>query len=798
MATQRPRFAVSYPELAAALLSASEVTPRAHLIAQQLATFFGDCAVVVYLFDENAGWEPKATEGEVAFAEPVIASDFGTLGSMLAKQGTVVFTGPDLRREDYAHLNVRRTLTSLAGIPFFVDDVLVGGVEILSFQQPIVESSLSDLEEFARLAALGLSAGAAYENERNSQLESITRITQMYDLEKVFNSNLEMDDLMRMITSKFQEVMNVQGVNLWMVEGDGVVLTSQAGVDVTAEIGTMQKPGEGVAGDVSDSGEPVLIDDPADPRLVKRNQGIEEGAVFTLVAAPVMDRGALVGVVEAVNRNDGTPFDEDEQFLLTTMCETASNALHNASLMQAERKLEILQTLVQVSQEITSTLNLERVLQSIVNGPQSVIPYERASLAMEQRGRLNLSAVSGMVNINRSEPSIQKLDDLLHWGSFATDPILITQHEEEIDADREETKAKFRDYFSQTGMRAFYALPLVDDQGRLGMLSFESSDPDFLTQAHIEMIKVLAGQATVALRNAQMYAEVPFIGVLEPLLQKKQKFLAMEKRRRTTMIVLGVAAVLFLVVFPLPMRVDGGAVVVPGRTAQVQPEVEGVVQRVSVREGDPVTKGTIIARLEDWEYRSQLAAAQAKYASALAEMNRALARNDGTEAGVQRIQADYWSAEVARARERLDKTNLRSPIRGIIATPHIENLVGKHLEPGDTFADVVDTDTATVNVAIEEKDVPLVQAGEKAVVKLEGFPTRTFRGSVVVVSPMTQLEGDERIYSARVSVPNPDNLIRSGMQGRSKVTVGWRPAGYVFFRRPGMWIWSKLWSWFGW
>ena len=55
MATQRPRFAVSYPELAAALLSSSEVMPRAHLIAQQLAGFFGDCAVVVYLFDDNLG-----------------------------------------------------------------------------------------------------------------------------------------------------------------------------------------------------------------------------------------------------------------------------------------------------------------------------------------------------------------------------------------------------------------------------------------------------------------------------------------------------------------------------------------------------------------------------------------------------------------------------------------------------------------------------------------------------------------------------------------------------------------------
>jgi GAF domain-containing protein len=90
-------------------------------------------------------------------------------------------------------------------------------------------------------------------------------------------------------------------------------------------------------------------------------------------------------------------------------------------------------------------------------------------------------------------------------------------------------------------MRAFYALPLIDDQGRLGVLSFESSDPDFLTVAHLEIIKVLAGQATVALRNASLYREVPFINLLEPLLQRKKRFLALEKRRRWLMIAGAVA-----------------------------------------------------------------------------------------------------------------------------------------------------------------------------------------------------------------------------------------------------------------
>ena len=94
----------------------------------------------------------------------------------------------------------------------------------------------------------------------------------------------------------------------------------------------------------------------------------------------------------------------------------------------------------------------------------------------------------------------------------------VRQHGEEIDAERGRQQAKFKKYFEESGMRGFYARPLNDDTGRVGMLSVESSDPDFLAPMHLEMWQVLASQATVALRNAQMYKEVPFISVLEPVL----------------------------------------------------------------------------------------------------------------------------------------------------------------------------------------------------------------------------------------------------------------------------------------
>ncbi len=799
MARQTTTFAISVTELAAELLAQREVAQRAQITAEQTGQLLPGTSVAVYVIPDqgNPVWTARASVGDVGVAAEV-EFHAGTLGMLAETKSTLLLQGSAVPRESYRHLDIRRQVACLAYVPLLADETLIGAIELIQHEEAFPEAMLEAVSEIADLAAPALATALNYERERNASLQSISRVTQMYDLEKVFNSTLEMDELLPIIAKKFQEMLGVQAINLWMIHNDFPELMSQAGSDPTAEIGAVQRPGEGIVGDISESGQSVLLSDRGDARLQKRNSGHENGAVFSVMAVPLLEHEKLVGVVEAINRLDGVPFDEDDEFLLTNICETASNALHNASLLQAERKVEILQTLVQISGEITSTLNLDRVLQAVVNGPSAVIPHERSAIALEQRGRLQLKAISGMEQINPDAPDVDRLNRILQWASMLNDELFVSQTGDEINATREETKEKFLRYFADSGMRAFYAIPLLDEEGRLGILSFESNDPEFLTDAHLEMIKVLAGQATVALRNASLYQEVPFIGVLEPLLQRKARFMALPRRKRAAIAGLAAAAVLVLAAVPMPMRVDGSAVVAPVRRAQIQPEVDGVVRNVYVHEGDSVEQGAVVADLEDWEYRGALSAAQAKYQSALSEANRALATNDGEQAGIQRVAAQYWAAEVQRLQERLEKTRLRSPIRGRVLTPHPENFVGRKLSAGDDFAEVADSSQAVIDVAIDETDLPLVRSGTGAAVKLESYPQKTFRGTVGVVSPQGQIEQDDRVFYARVNVPNAEGLMRPGMQGRGKVSVGWHPVGMVMLRRPMMWIYSELWSWLGW
>ena len=368
-------------------------------------------------------------------------------------------------------------------------------------------------------------------------------------------------------------------------------------------------------------------------------------AVGSLMAAPVLDGENLVGVIEAIRFEEDPPFTDDDLFVLTQVASSAAQALHNASLLQAERKIEILQTLVSVGQEISSTLNQERVLQAVVNQPQLVIPYDRAAIALEERNRLTIKAISGVTKLDTSEPSAHRLREVLRWAAGLDTEIHVSMHEDEISDPRPETSEKFRRYFEETGYRGFYAIPLADDQGRLGMLSFDSADPDFLTELHIEVIKLLSSQATLALRNASLYKEVPFIGILEPLMEKKRRFLAIDRRRRALIITGATAMLLALVTVPVPMRVSGTAQVAAGQTQSVHAEEDGVVQKVLVQEGEKVAPGTPLLQMADWEQRAAAASVAARYNTAMAQTAQALVNNDAPLAGQR-----HWKANIFAAR----------------------------------------------------------------------------------------------------------------------------------------------------
>lgn len=790
-------------ELAIALLAAADSAARANLIASAVVDLIPESACIVHrLMSQNgeSAFVAVGMMGDLSLADNILPADRRLLAPLFSEAPTpLIYSSGEFQREDFAHLHVSRSVSSLAYLPLLAQDELVGAIEILAFANALRSADVASLAQVAQLAGPAILASEEFERRRQDLLDSVHRMSQLYDLEKSLNATLEIDEVTALAPEKTVAMLGCQAVHLWLFEGGVLRLMSSSGIDFTVETGMMQVLGEGYVADMAEEGEPLLIADADDERLLRRNAvlGDPPGSppITTALIVPLMQEDAEVGVLEAVNKADGSPFDDDDQFFLSAIAETVSSALKNASLMHAERKLAILEALVSVSSEITSTLRLDRLLQIIVNSPQNVLPFDRCSIALDNRGSLQLKAVSGMASIPLGDANVDRLNRLIGWLSSQPDALHLCQHEEaENDAELPEAVAR---HYELTGYRALYSLPLIDDQGRVGLLLYESENPDFLDLPHIEMIKILAGQTTVAIRNALLYREVPLINLLEPLVMRKRALFRTSRSRRLVYASVAAAVLLFLALCPLPMRVAGDAVVAPQQLVSIAAPLDGNVARVFAHEGQRVAAGDVLGAMNDWQWRMDLAAAEAKYRSAQLVMESSLAHGSA-EAGADRAQGEFLRAEVERARSRVESAQLRSPIAGVVATPVLKNAAGEHLEAGATFAQVLDLSSAVVDVSVAQGDVSLVQSGQPAVVKLDSYPQRSWHGAVDVVSPEAQPGDGVRTFAARVPVPNDEALLRAGMAGHAKIFIGYRPAGYALLRKPALWLWQTLWNWIGW
>jgi GAF domain-containing protein len=600
-------------ELATTLLAAADSAARATLIASAVVDSIPESACIVHRFLSQNGESTFAAvglTGDLSLADNILPADRGLLAPLLSEPpGAIIYASGEFQREDFAHVHVSRSVSSLAYLPLLVHDELVGAIEIVTFGNALRSADVAALAQVAQLAGPAILAAEEFERGRQDLLDSVHRMSQLYDLEKSLNATLEIDEVTELAPQKAVAMLGCQAVHLWLFEEGVLRLMASSGIDFTIEVGMVEAPGDGYVADMAEEGEPLLIADADDERLLRRNSVLGDPPaslpITTALIVPLMQEDAEVGVIEAVNKADGSPFDDDDQFFLSAIAETVSSALKNASLMHAERKLAILEALVSVSSEITSTLRLDRLLQIIVNSPQNVLPFDRCSIALDNRGSLQLKAVSGMANIPLGDANVDRLNRLIGWLSSQTDSLYLSQLEEaENDSELPDEVVR---HFELTGNRAMYSLPLTDDQGRVGLLLYESQNPDFLDLPHIEMIKILAAQTTVAIRNALLYREVPLISLLEPLVLRKRALFRTSRSRRLVYAAVATAVLLFLVLCPLPMRISGDAVVAPQQLVSIAAPLDGNVARVFAHEGQRVAAGDVLGAMNDWQWRMDLA-----------------------------------------------------------------------------------------------------------------------------------------------------------------------------------------------
>jgi diguanylate cyclase (GGDEF)-like protein len=169
------------------------------------------------------------------------------------------------------------------------------------------------------------------------------RLAILTDIVKTANSILEPRKVIELVMAKVQELIPSEAWSLLMIDEERKDLVFEMAIGGGGEhmSAFRVKMGEGIAGWVAQTGEPVIVNDTRrDPRFARRFDSATRFKTRSVLCAPLVSRGRTLGVVQVINRRRGR-FTRADLELLLTLVEPCAIALENAILFQRAEQLTI-------------------------------------------------------------------------------------------------------------------------------------------------------------------------------------------------------------------------------------------------------------------------------------------------------------------------------------------------------------------------------------------------------------------------------------------------------------------------
>jgi RND family efflux transporter MFP subunit len=222
-------------------------------------------------------------------------------------------------------------------------------------------------------------------------------------------------------------------------------------------------------------------------------------------------------------------------------------------------------------------------------------------------------------------------------------------------------------------------------------------------------------------------------------------------------------------------------------TSVVASDIEGLVVKFNVDEGDSVKKGAVLARLEDSLLKINLKGAKANKDDTEAQLGRArtdlkrsaellasktiadkqytddLAEVQSLEARVRRLEA-----EIEHIQDSIAKKTIHAPFSGYVVKEHTQ--IGEWVEKGGPIVTLADLSSMEVMVDVPERYVPLLVLGGSTEVRIDALNPEKFPGKISAIISVG--DSASRSFPVKVAVKNTNNRIKGGMLCRVSLAIG--------------------------
>jgi len=508
-------------------------------------------------FQVEAGSLLLEEEGKLVFEV-----SFGPVGELVKPltleigqgiAGWVVMTGVSVlvadAKQDGRHFDGVDQLTgyethSLLCVPLKgPEDRVIGALEIMNplTGAPFNEQDQKLLESVAAFAALAIENARLYAQT----ICHATDLSSLHEVGKTISASLDIGDTVQIVANETARLTGAARSRILLLDSQAeqVRYAGQYGFphDVPAEL-TYQQACQGLNGWVLQEKTPtVSADIDNDERMgdVAPVQIAGPGAQSMLVA-PLLIKGEPVGTLSAVRLQNADPFTERELGLLNMIAGQAAIALENAHLFEERRRqITELSILNQTGQALSCTLQPSDLMELIYTQVAQVLDARNFYIALydidQDRITFPLAYEHGVQRVGpHLAPQAEEWQPRQH-GRGITEYIIQSKRAFWIPNRVPERLADLGIEAIGEPARSWLGVPILWGDQVLGVIAVQNDEEeDVYDSEHLDLLMTIAGQASAALRNTQLFSEINLMTEnLERLVQERTEALARANQELT-------------------------------------------------------------------------------------------------------------------------------------------------------------------------------------------------------------------------------------------------------------------------
>ena len=227
------------------------------------------------------------------------------------------------------------------------------------------------------------------------------------------------------------------------------------------------------------------------------------------------------------------------------------------------------------------------------------------------------------------------------------------------------------------------------------------------------------------------------------------------------------------------LLLNGSVAAPPNLDVKVSSLVPGRIAELTVAEGDRVSQGQLLARIDEHSYRDQLTQAEAAQAQAQANLENAkltLARNQDlfnrgisarkdledsqTQQAVAQAGLSQANAALSIAKLQLSRTEVRSPIAGAVVKRSVS--VGEQVDgtAATPIVEVANVAEVELQANIPAADLARLKVGQPVKLTSQAMPGRVYTGHVIAISQAVDPASNAGLV--RIRIPNSSSELRVG------------------------------------